>query len=48
MYVDELQHFLRCVRGQATPTVTGEDGRRVVQIVQAAKKSSELQRAVAV
>jgi predicted dehydrogenase len=40
MYVAELRHFLACVRGDATPAVTGEDGRRVLQIALAARQSS--------
>lgn len=48
MYVAELRHFLSCVRGDAVPEVTGEDGRRVLEIALAAKASSRERRAVAV
>ena len=48
MYVAELRHVLECVRGSETPIVTGEDGRRVLQIVLAAKQSSDQRRAVVV
>jgi predicted dehydrogenase len=40
MYVAELSHFLDCVRGNAAPSVTGEDGRRVLEIALAARQSS--------
>ena len=46
MYVRELQHFLACVRGEASPEVTGEDGKRALQIALAARRSSETQRTV--
>ncbi len=48
MYVVELQHFLDCVNGEATPAVTGEDGRRVLQVVLAARQSDLERRAVSV
>lgn len=48
MYVAELRHLFDCARGVATPAVTGEDGRRVVQITLAAKQSSLERRAVVV
>jgi predicted dehydrogenase len=48
MYIAELRHFLECVRGLATPTVSGEDGRRVLQIALAARRSSIDRRAVTV
>lgn len=40
MYVSELTHFLDCVKGNEKPLVAGEDGRRVVEIVLAAKRSA--------
>jgi predicted dehydrogenase len=46
MYIAELRHFLDCARGDTTPSVTGEDGRRVLQIALAAKQSSIEQRVV--
>ncbi len=39
-YRAELRHFLDCVAGKATPAVTGEEGRRVLQIVLAARRSA--------
>lgn len=47
MYVDELTHFLECVREGRTPCVSGEDGRRVLEIALAAKESAKMQRTVA-
>lgn len=46
MYLAELRHFLACVRGEATPVVTAEDGRRVLEIVEAARTSSRTRQAV--
>jgi predicted dehydrogenase len=40
MYVDELRHFLACIKTGEAPLVSGEDGRRVVEIVLAAKKAA--------
>lgn len=48
MYVDELRHFLDCVRDGSTPLVTGEDGRRVLELMLAAGTSSERKTAVTV
>jgi predicted dehydrogenase len=47
MYLAELTHFLECIRTGATPIVTGEDGRRVVEIVSAARRASESRTTVA-
>ena len=41
MYVDEMKHFLDCVRGKASPLVTGEDGLAALQIALAARRSAE-------
>jgi predicted dehydrogenase len=48
MYVSELRHFLECVRERKNPTVNLEDGRRVLRLALAAKKSSDEQRAIEV
>ena len=42
MYLDELTHFLDCIRTASTPLVTGEDGLRALQVVLAARRSAEL------
>ena len=39
-YVNELQHFLECVETGRQPLATGEDGRKALQVVQAARESS--------
>jgi predicted dehydrogenase len=39
-YPHELQHFITCVRDGATPLVTGEDGRAVLEIIYAAYASA--------
>jgi predicted dehydrogenase len=48
MFLDEMAHFLACVRGEATPLVTGADGRRVVEIALAARRASAERREVEV
>lgn len=40
IYISELTHFFECVRGNGRPAVPGEDGRRVVEIALAAKRSA--------
>jgi myo-inositol 2-dehydrogenase / D-chiro-inositol 1-dehydrogenase len=39
-YPQEMQHFVRCVRGLETPIETGEDGREVLKILYAAYQSA--------
>lgn len=39
-FPQEMAHFLECVRGDATPLVTGEDGRAVLEIILAAYASA--------
>ena len=39
MYLDELRHFLNCVRKQATPVCDGAQGYDVLAIAEAAKES---------
>ncbi len=38
-YVAELQHFVECVANDEEPQVTGEDGRRALEIALAAERS---------
>jgi predicted dehydrogenase len=40
MYLEELRHFFACVKSQEPPAVTGEDGRRVLEIALAVKESA--------
>ena len=46
MYVAELRHFLDCVKGDEAPIVSGDDGRRTLELALAAKRSSEEGRVV--
>lgn len=46
MYLAELRHFIDCVRVNRKPLVSGEDGRRVLEIALAVKQSAEEQRVV--
>lgn len=48
MYADEVAHVFACARGQAEPLVDGADGLRVVQIAQAARRSSREGRRIGV
>ena len=46
MFVDEVSHFLDCIVGKADPLCTLEDGIRVMEIVEAVKRSSEERREI--
>jgi myo-inositol 2-dehydrogenase / D-chiro-inositol 1-dehydrogenase len=35
-----MRHFLQCVRGEAEPLETGEDGRAVLEVILAAYESA--------
>ena len=48
MYVAELRHFLACVRGEEAPLVTGTDGKRVLEIALAARRSAQMQQTIVV
>jgi predicted dehydrogenase len=48
MYLDELRHFLACVRGKEQPLVDGWTGRRVLEIALAARQSAAEGREVAI
>ena len=38
MYLEELRHFLDCVRTRRQPDITGEDGLRVLEVIAAARR----------
>lgn len=38
-YIDELEHFIECIRKDKTPRVTGHDGLKAVEAVVAANRS---------
>jgi predicted dehydrogenase len=48
LFVDEMRHFLDCVRNGASPIATLEDGIKVVELVEAAKHSAAEQRTIEV
>lgn len=38
MYLEELRHFLDCTRTHQQPSITGEDGLRVLEVIAAARR----------
>jgi len=48
MYLEELQHFISCIRERREPLVTALDGKRVLEITLAALQSSREQRCISV
>ena len=42
MYVREMRHFIRCVRGKENPLIDGKEGKKTLEIALAAKKSAEI------
>lgn len=46
MYIGELQHMIHCVKERRAPDITGEDGRRVLEIALASLQSSKEQRCI--
>jgi len=46
MYRQQFRHFIRCIEGGEPPLVGGAEGRRVVELVLAAKRSAEIGEAV--
>jgi predicted dehydrogenase len=40
-FVYSTQHFVECIVNDKTPMVTGEDGKRVIEIIMACYKSAE-------
>jgi len=48
MYIEEMRAFLKTAREGSTPPVTGDDGRHVLQIALAAKRSAQEQHTVEV
>jgi len=37
MYLEEMRHFVRIIEGKEQPLVTIADGRRVLEVIEAAK-----------
>ena len=46
MYVDEMKHFISCLKGEASPLADAGEGKSVLQIALAARRSSEAGKAV--
>jgi predicted dehydrogenase len=46
MYIGEVRHFFDCIQGNSDPVVSGEDGRRIVELSEAIKRSSEELRSI--
>lgn len=46
MYLEELSHFFECVDSNTTPCVSGEDGRRIVEVILAIQRSSQKQKRI--
>ena len=40
MYVEEIRQFIRCVKEKETPLVSGEEGKRTLEVALAAKRSA--------
>ena len=48
MYVDEVRHFVACIRGEARPACDGWDGLKTMQVIDAARRASAERRWVKV
>jgi predicted dehydrogenase len=48
MYVEEVRHFLACVRGEASPRCDGWDGLKTMRVVDAARRAAAERRWVTV
>ncbi len=46
MYIEEMKHFIKCVKGEEKPVVDGDTGKRVLEIALAAKKSAATGRVI--
>ncbi len=46
MYVAEMKHFLDCLQKKASPLVTGEDAKKTLEVVLAAKQSSHARKMI--
>jgi predicted dehydrogenase len=45
-YVEEMRHFINCIKGDETPIVSGDTAKRVLEIALAAKESAEFHTAI--
>jgi len=46
MYVDEIKHFINCINRKKKPVIDEIDGKKVLEIVEAAKESTKLKRVI--
>ncbi|MFC1904277.1 hypothetical protein ACFLXT_00715, partial [Chloroflexota bacterium] len=46
-YLDEMAHFINCIKGREKPLVDGSMAKQAVEIVLAAKESSESHNTIA-
>lgn len=48
MYMQEMKHFLDCISGKSRPLVTGDEAKKVLEIVLAAKESAKKGRVISI
>jgi len=46
MYVDEMKHFLECIKGKTPPLISGGEAKKVLAVALAAKKSAKSGKAI--
>jgi len=46
IYLEELRHFFRCIERGTEPFITGEEGKRVLNLILAAKQSAQEKREI--
>ena len=46
MYLEEMRHFIRCLKAGEPPLIDGAEGLRSLRLVEAAKRSARERRAV--
>ena len=46
MYVNEIKHFIKVIQGKEKPRITLEESGHVLEIIEAARKSSELNKVI--
>jgi len=46
MYMEEIKHFLRCISSEETPLANAQDGKYILEMALAAKKSAETKQMV--
>ena len=46
MYVEEMKHFLECIKGKTSPLISGGEAKKVLAVALAAKKSAKSGKAI--